>query len=549
MLCNREKFVNTSLHTGCASPFIPPSFFLLENFPPISKILFWLAFKHFSTIPPFKMGLGNLFSASKTVSQLNQARNQRLNRLNRRKQNRHAEMYMEHKANKHTFVGGLPAFLSEDGSNRLSALEMSFYLKKYDQNLIKTSMACLYAEIHDASTKQLARILAKFLEYLNGETPGVKQKQWVPFPSALETIEIFKTIEYTVLAARQVNTKDSVSIGQSAPSPLILANDEEVYSIDDLSKQETLRSMRYNNLALTSGWMMLGILAHSKTFRNCASTMETYVWRTFVTAIRQNRNSIECFAKVRGLDWQTGLIRIPDYADLIGKNLRERYPNISPSHPHTLVVPRKQQPLRHPRYNGHNQDIIRNSTFSFVDFEGCRVQPGCPSGNPFPSDPSLTAEDCDLCESAGCDCMTSEKITKPFIEIREYGIKGLGIRTLQHIYKGDILDEYVGQLRPLNRAVSNVYSMALLVNRSDLVLIDSQREGNWTRFVNHSCNPSAGFRQLVIGGRRRVMIEAVRDIQIFEELTVHYGPDYWTGQEQLCRCGAAVCISKKQLGK
>lgn len=69
--------------------------------------------------------------------------------------------------------------------------------------------------------------------------------------------------------------------------------------------------------------------------------------------------------------------------------------------------------------------------------------------------------------------------------------------------------------------------------------ISAKRFGNWTRFINHSCNASTKFVGIIIGSRHRIMVKAIRDIDMFEELTVDYGSECW--KERYCECGESCC--------
>lgn len=78
-----------------------------------------------------------------------------------------------------------------------------------------------------------------------------------------------------------------------------------------------------------------------------------------------------------------------------------------------------------------------------------------------------------------------------------------------------------------------------------MALISAKRYGNWTRFINHSCDSSTVFRLRTIGGRERVMVEAVRDIDVFEEVSVDYGAKYW-GNGRFCECGLEGCAFSRE---
>lgn len=54
------------------------------------------------------------------------------------------------------------------------------------------------------------------------------------------------------------------------------------------------------------------------------------------------------------------------------------------------------------------------------------------------------------------------------------------------------------------------------------MIIDSRFKGNYTRFINHSCNPNCVAEKWNVCGYIRVGIFAIRDINIDEEITYDY---------------------------
>jgi uncharacterized protein len=140
-------------------------------------------------------------------------------------------------------------------------------------------------------------------------------------------------------------------------------------------------------------------------------------------------------------------------------------------------------------------------------------------------------------------------MNKPLIEVRNSPVHGSGVFALSHIPKGTRIVEYLGE-RISHRAADQRYedhdesdnhTFLFVVDRH--IVIDAAVHGNEARFINHSC---AGNCESAIE-KRRVFIEAVRDIAPGEEL----GYDYEIGREKddppdideiyACRCGAASC--------
>lgn len=140
---------------------------------------------------------------------------------------------------------------------------------------------------------------------------------------------------------------------------------------------------------------------------------------------------------------------------------------------------------------------------------------------------------CDLCRRPQCACnpFSSHFVSHPLIELRQYGKKGIGVRTLRKICRGDILEECVGHIVPITDNEDNVYSVAFnpphVWFREGIAQISAKTLGNWTRFINHSCSATLGFQTMAIGERYRIMVVAECDIDTFSELTIDYGADYW----------------------
>ena len=118
------------------------------------------------------------------------------------------------------------------------------------------------------------------------------------------------------------------------------------------------------------------------------------------------------------------------------------------------------------------------------------------------------------------------------------------MRALQEIPAGSILDEYLGEVYPYCYNGDPVYTLEYSPpgRRRDepaLAVVSARRFGNWTRFINHSCDATAVFSIVTLGGRHRSVVKAVRDIGVFEEVTVDYGVGYWRNKR--CECGAVGC--------
>lgn len=71
--------------------------------------------------------------------------------------------------------------------------------------------------------------------------------------------------------------------------------------------------------------------------------------------------------------------------------------------------------------------------------------------------------------------------------------------------------------------------------------IDSAWRGNWTRYINHSCDPNTQSQSQNVGMRTEILVEAIRDIEFGEEITIDYSHDYFISQRFACKCGVKTC--------
>jgi len=141
-------------------------------------------------------------------------------------------------------------------------------------------------------------------------------------------------------------------------------------------------------------------------------------------------------------------------------------------------------------------------------------------------------------------------MTKPLaFEIRESAIAGKGAFAIRPIKKGERLIEYVGERipHPVADARYDDDSMeehhTFLFSVTSRTVIDATRDGNESRFINHSCDPNCESEV----EKGRVYIFALRDIRKGEEL--HYDYAYERSGDEtekeeaqyLCLCGTRKC--------
>ncbi|EYE98349.1 SET domain protein [Aspergillus ruber CBS 135680] len=152
------------------------------------------------------------------------------------------------------------------------------------------------------------------------------------------------------------------------------------------------------------------------------------------------------------------------------------------------------------------------------------------------------------CQSLDFPCSCLPPDSGQLVELVDYPKKGIGIRALANFKSGQILGEFIGEIRHWDYEGDPKYNYLITDEFLEPVAkISPKRYGNWTRFINHSCDASTKFEVMAIGKRLVVVIQAKREIVMFEEITVHYGDDYWN--DQACQCGSSECVSKKRESK
>jgi SET domain-containing protein len=129
-------------------------------------------------------------------------------------------------------------------------------------------------------------------------------------------------------------------------------------------------------------------------------------------------------------------------------------------------------------------------------------------------------------------------------------VHGFGGFALHRIGRGTRIVEYVGE-RLTGDEVDARYAdqeqeerwHTFLFRVGDDAYLDAAREGNDSRFINHSCDPNCETD--VIDGR--VYITAIRDIAPGEELTYDYALELeeeplpaWE-RHYACHCGTPGC--------
>ncbi|CAK4066772.1 unnamed protein product [Aphanomyces euteiches] len=114
---------------------------------------------------------------------------------------------------------------------------------------------------------------------------------------------------------------------------------------------------------------------------------------------------------------------------------------------------------------------------------------------------------------------------------------GVGLRAANGLSPGTFIMEYVGEV------IDNIECdtrLKTMIEVSSKRFIDATKFGNFSRFINHSCDPNASFEMWNKDGEMRAAIIAVHEIAPHEEITIDY--NWWDSAIDFkCMCGTSVC--------
>lgn len=132
---------------------------------------------------------------------------------------------------------------------------------------------------------------------------------------------------------------------------------------------------------------------------------------------------------------------------------------------------------------------------------------------------------------------SAKKTDGRFVVRKSNDGKGHGLFALKPIKKGDFILEYIGKKIPT--PLADTLTTRYLFEIDEKWTIDGSERSNAARYINHSCDPNCE----VYIEKGRIMIYAVKNIAIGEELSYDYGDEYF--DEFLrpvgCRCGSPKC--------
>ncbi len=117
---------------------------------------------------------------------------------------------------------------------------------------------------------------------------------------------------------------------------------------------------------------------------------------------------------------------------------------------------------------------------------------------------------------------------------------GLGLFAVEPIKKGQLIIEYTGE-RITNEEADRRGGKYLFIVTDELV-IDGKDRANTARYINHACKPNAEAEH--DEDEDRIYIRAKKNITPGEEITYHYGKDYFDLMIKPYGCRCETCLAK-----
>ncbi|KAL5115410.1 putative RNA helicase [Pleosporales sp. CAS-2024a] len=227
-----------------------------------------------------------------------------------------------------------------------------------------------------------------------------------------------------------------------------------------------------------------------------------------------------------------------------------------PGHPHEWVVYEDgsdPKPLR--------QTYIDNGQFfEFEHIEESVIDKsvwGCEDPRWIPPEDAVTRASgiyiCSICKEQqsdeaklnGCVCFPSlfgcPKRKPPPVQIfRTADGKNNGLIALTSFERGMAVGELVGLI---TKGVRHSDVMEGETPQGTYQIWQG-KEGNYTRFANHSCKANTQTSTFTWQDTQRVLMVS-KGIQAGSEITIDYGDKYWAGLDKSCLCGEACCRYKR----
>ncbi|KAK0914318.1 hypothetical protein LTR91_013581 [Friedmanniomyces endolithicus] len=295
----------------------------------------------------------------------------------------------------------------------------------------------------------------------------------------------------------------------------------------------------YHDIALSGGWAAL-VFAGMGLYRFC-KYRSSFASSTFET-LKARKHRFEVAADTLHPRWRQllGIIGGPTERKYIG-------------HPHDWVVASPGDEAVPLPETYHQWD----KNFSYTHLDEANIDAdvwGALDPRTVSSPPPDGVYTCDTCgeqqsddpPANHCSCFPNlygsvKAGPAPVQVFRTPDGKNNGLVACCTFESGAAIGEFVGQI------TSGLANLDVMVGQTDSTTyqIWQGREGNHTRFINHSCHPNSEYERFVWLGTQRIVLVS-KGVRAEEEITVDYSDVYWQDLDKVCLCGHAECRYDKR---
>ncbi|KAJ0114777.1 set domain-containing protein [Diaporthe amygdali] len=294
----------------------------------------------------------------------------------------------------------------------------------------------------------------------------------------------------------------------------------------------------YNEIKQAGGWAAL-VFAGMGIYRFCKYRIGFD--KDSMQRLRNLRPAIEVAADTLHPNWRQLLTAI-------GESSKQMYRG----HPHDYVISLDGSPPVPLRVTYLQWD----PDFSYQHIDEPVIDEhawGCddPRWTPMSTNEPLAMPTCDTCgkeqsddpKQNSCFCFptlfgTARPLPVPVLIFRTADGRNNGLMALCAFERGAPVGEFVGVV---TKGLSDVDVMESAVAASAAKYqIWQGRQGNFTRFVNHSCKANAQYQRFTWLGTQRIILVS-KGIEAGSEISVDYSDKYWKGLDKKCLCGESCC--------
>lgn len=163
------------------------------------------------------------------------------------------------------------------------------------------------------------------------------------------------------------------------------------------------------------------------------------------------------------------------------------------------------------------------------------------------------------CNKKTCKNMVIQNGCRLQLALFKTKSRGWGVKTLENLKRGTFIGVYSGELISatdsykrlddtylFNLANTHAAPNTTQEQAADQFVCDAKFYGNFTRFINHSCEPNViGVRTFTTHQDHRfpyISFFTNRDLAANTELTLNYGDNYWLVK---CKRDKVFCLCKR----